>query len=210
MTGKLEFTQNWDGHNLGIDFHATWDAIRKLTGDPAKILEIGVYEGLSSCKMIEMFGARRPISITCVDAWSGPTAHDRRSDSVHEQRFDRNVAIEIGRSAHPVTLRKIKTESFLALSSLIHAGEAETFDWIYIDGSHRSEDVLFDATASFRLLKTGGVLVFDDYLWIDPLRHGGSVNDTPKAAIDAFVNIHYDRLRIFSGAGLWQLYLTKI
>lgn len=210
MSGEFQFTQTWDGRGVGVDFHATWNAIRNLCGDPGNILEIGVYEGLSTCKMIEMFAARRPISITCIDAWSGPTVHDARSDTVHERRFDHNVALAIERAGHAVNLRKIKAESDLALSSLIHAGESEAFDWIYVDGSHRSEDVLFDASASFRLLRSGGILVFDDYLWTDPLDRGGSVNDTPKAAIDAFVNIHYDRLRIFQGAGLWQLYLRKL
>jgi predicted O-methyltransferase YrrM len=40
----------------------------------------------------------------------------------------------------------------------------ESFDIIYIDGSHDAADVLEDAILSWRLLKDGGVLIFDDYL----------------------------------------------
>lgn len=37
------------------------------------------------------------------------------------------------------------------------------FDWIYIDGLHDYQGVLNDFEASWRLLKPGGVMVFDDY-----------------------------------------------
>ena len=41
----------------------------------------------------------------------------------------------------------------------------ETYDIIYIDGSHATSDVLEDAVLSYRLLKPGGLLIFDDYHW---------------------------------------------
>lgn len=37
------------------------------------------------------------------------------------------------------------------------------YDIIYIDGSHVNKDVLEDAIIAMRLLKEGGVLIFDDY-----------------------------------------------
>jgi hypothetical protein len=33
------------------------------------------------------------------------------------------------------------------------------------DGSHRARDVLEDAVLSWPLLKVGGIMLFDDYLW---------------------------------------------
>lgn len=39
----------------------------------------------------------------------------------------------------------------------------ERFDFIYVDGSHRSPDVIYDAILSFGLLKKGGIMIFDDY-----------------------------------------------
>jgi predicted O-methyltransferase YrrM len=36
------------------------------------------------------------------------------------------------------------------------------YDLIYIDGSHFPADVLEDAVLSWRLLKPGGMLIFDD------------------------------------------------
>jgi predicted O-methyltransferase YrrM len=43
--------------------------------------------------------------------------------------------------------------------------EYETFDFIYIDGSHRREDVYSDSKYAYRLLKMGGIIAFDDYFW---------------------------------------------
>ena len=48
----------------------------------------------------------------------------------------------------------------------------ESFDIIYIDGSHAVNDVLEDAVLSFRLLKPEGILIFDDYRWVGALVRG--------------------------------------
>jgi predicted O-methyltransferase YrrM len=60
------------------------------------------------------------------------------------------------------------------------------YDIIYIDGSHDRPDVLEDAVLCWRLLKEGGIMIFDDYRY---LGRRGSDNKvvSPKAAIDAFV-----------------------
>jgi hypothetical protein len=41
----------------------------------------------------------------------------------------------------------------------------ESFDYIFIDGSHFADDVMLDAVMAWQLLRKDGVLVFDDYLW---------------------------------------------
>ena len=39
------------------------------------------------------------------------------------------------------------------------------FDLIYIDGDHSSEQVKIDLVNSWKVLKNGGFLVLDDYMW---------------------------------------------
>lgn len=39
------------------------------------------------------------------------------------------------------------------------------FDFYYVDGSHVAPDVMADAVLGWRLLKPGGIMVFDDYEW---------------------------------------------
>ena len=41
----------------------------------------------------------------------------------------------------------------------------ELFDIIYIDGGHDRIDVISDGKNSFKILKRGGILIFDDFLY---------------------------------------------
>jgi predicted O-methyltransferase YrrM len=87
----------------------------------------------------------------------------------------------------------------------------ESFDIVYIDGSHATADVLEDAVLSYRLLKPGGVLIFDDYRGAGALGQGpltrDKTSDFPKAAIDRFVQCFEDSLRVMHNS--YQLILKK-
>ena len=41
----------------------------------------------------------------------------------------------------------------------------KNFDLIYIDGDHSSHQVKIDINNSWNLLKPGGFLILDDYMW---------------------------------------------
>jgi hypothetical protein len=79
----------------------------------------------------------------------------------------------------------------------------ESYDIIYIDGSHEADDVLEDAVLSHRLLKKGGVLIFDDYLW----QLEGASNVRPKPAIDVFYAFFKDDYDVVHNG--YQLLLKK-
>ena len=69
---------------------------------------------------------------------------------------------------------------------------AQFYDIIYVDGSHSADDVLEDAVLSWRLLKDGGLLIFDDYelpILVSP-------RDRPKPAITAFVRCYRRELKV--------------
>ncbi len=127
MTGTREeprFSQIWDGKELGIDLPRVWDQVRIVSRNPGKILEVGSFEGFSACKMIELFSPYNPIDLTCVDTWEGVIRHDERVGGDHEVSFHRNLEIARRDTPHPVTLRTLKMDSFLALSSLICQGKS--------------------------------------------------------------------------------------
>lgn len=63
--------------------------------------------------------------------------------------------------------------------------QPNSVDAIYIDGSHEGQDVMANAVMSWRLLKVGGVLLFDDYEWPGE----GRRRVLPKVAIDAFCTL---------------------
>lgn len=43
------------------------------------------------------------------------------------------------------------------------------YDMVYIDGDHSFESVLRDAEAAISRLKKGGILIFNDYTFVDPI-----------------------------------------
>ncbi len=125
------------------------------------------------------------------------------------QRFKINTAIEVKNAACPVKLVCYKEKSITALSKLIAQGMSRSFDSIYIDGSHEATDVIADAILAFELLRKGGIIAFDDYLWGGPVPQQRDLLSTPKIAIDTFTNIFFKKVAIAS-APLYQIYATKI
>ena len=75
------------------------------------------------------------------------------------------------------------------------------YSLIYIDGAHEGMNVFEDAVLSFRLLKAGGILVFDDYEWTSKNR-----TIMPKRAIDAFLAIYVHTTVLHKG---WQVFVRK-
>ena len=56
-------------------------------------------------------------------------------------------------------------------------------DFAYIDGSHRAFDCLTDAVLTWPLMKTGGIIAFDDFTFddfADPIQN-------PQRGIDGFL-----------------------
>ena len=184
----MEFTKDWFTHNI-----PTWSALLSKT-NPRRVLEVGSHEGRSACWLIE--NCPLLISLYCVDVWR---------DVAIEKRFDANTAAAlVGKDVHVV---KCKGLSALKLSELAAIAPG-SFDFIYIDGSHTAPDTLTDAVLAFQLLKVGGLLIFDDYLWFED----GHANPllSPKIGIDAFVNIFAAQVTVLMGTPLYQLYLQKV
>lgn len=176
---------------------------------PKRILEIGSYEGASSTYLIEKLCPSHAVEIHCVDTWSGGIEHAGTNMTDVEFRFDHNMAYAQSMFKDQVTLHKHKGFSDHVLTSLLAQGMQGYFDFIYVDGSHQAPDVLVDAVLSFKLLRVGGVIAFDDYLWPEALPGGLDPIRCPKLAIDAFTNIYSRKLRIIP-AHLYQFYVQKI
>jgi predicted O-methyltransferase YrrM len=80
----------------------------------------------------------------------------------------------------------------------------ETYDFIYVDGSHVAADVLTDAVLAWPLLKKRGLMAFDDYLWT----LAGAKHERPGIGIDAFRSAFAGRLAVlFEGS---QLAVAKL
>jgi len=117
-----------------------------------------------------------------------------RDDSALE-RFARNLA-KTPAGNHTLALRGPSSVSLVALSSL-QRNLLGAFDFIYIDGDHSSSQVLTDAVLAFRLLRTGGIMAFDDY--------GGPPGPTQRG-IHAFLDAFSEHIK----ETLWRRYILVI
>jgi predicted O-methyltransferase YrrM len=173
--GELSFTVDFSS------LHAVrWRIdLGSMAGKPdLSFLEIGSYEGRSACWLLTNILTHPSSALTCIDTFDFGGQFltlDQRTRDMIENRFDRNIAA-LGATAR---VRKIKQPSSLALKSL----PAESYDFIFVDGSHLAADVLTDLVSSWLLLKKGGLLTADDYLW--PTGRGV---DSPRLAIDSFLD----------------------
>ena len=141
-----------------------------------------VFEGRATLWFLQNILTHPASTLICVD--DGP--RDRFAENTKPYR-DR-IRLHVGQS------QEILRDRTFSSSRL---------DFVYIDGSHRASDVLEDAVLTFRLVKPGGVIIFDDYLWrpdLGPL-------ETPRIAIDAFLNVFRGQYRVL-GTG-YQVAIQK-
>jgi predicted O-methyltransferase YrrM len=152
-------------------------------------LEIGSFEGRSAVWTIENM-MEDGGEIVCIDTWEGGSEHTPEDMSGTEDRFHQNITLIRNRFPNRAVV-SLKSTSVEALGAAI--AHKKEFDFIYIDGSHLSKDVLTDACMSWPMLKDKGFMVFDDYMWRPP---GFTLLQRPKIAVDTFINMFEDELII--------------
>lgn len=201
-----EFTEDWFGGRKDI-----WDQLIPQI-NPSRVLEIGSFEGRSTCYLIEELSKVQPIEIHCIDSFEGGVEHQAGEAKVEmpqvEPRFRHNTGIALEKAANHVTLEVHRGYSDVELAKLLANGMQNYFDFIYVDGSHQAPDVLLDALLSFKLLRIGGLIGFDDYQWFDPLAPGDILR-SPKLAVDVFTNVYRKKVQMVQSP-IFQVYVQKV
>lgn len=198
-----EFSQDWFSHHIP-SFERILASYR-----PTRLMEIGCYEGRSTTYLIGRCAEFGPLQLHSVDTWQGSADLSAEKMAGVERRFDANVAKARSRAGTEVAFRKIREPSATALAGLI-AERAAPFDLIYVDGSHTAPDTLTDAVLAFQLLRVGGVMIFDDYLWSMEPQHAADPLNTPKFAIDTFTTAFARKVRVLPTFPNEQCYVEKI
>jgi len=130
-----------------------WEAaLEEFKGRPdLRYLEIGCYEGRSAVWMLENVLTHETSRLTCIDPYPDHIGADVK------QRFLSNVELSGARDRVDLIVGYSQEE--------LRGLPLSRFDIIYVDGDHRASAVLEDAVLSWRLLKNGGLMIFDDYGW---------------------------------------------
>jgi hypothetical protein len=174
------FTVDWFTNNL-----PTWQRllVPRLAGRPVEALEVGSYEGMSASWMLDNLLTHARSRLLCLDTFSDE-AHEvwylgkRVRNSGAFARFTDNVL-----RRYPGKARALRGDCATSLKR--PDVQSARFDFIYIDPSGHSHDMLEKAVLCFPLLKPGGVMVFDDYTY-------SKERDSrcPRLGADAFLNAY--------------------
>lgn len=144
------------------------EVFKDFIGKPARYLEIGVYEGMSGCWVLDNVLTHPESTYTGID---------QRPEEIPGP----NLKLHGWPSKR---VRYIKGSSSDVLDDLFLF--REKFEAIYVDGDHRKKQAFIDVSCCWDLLVPGGVMLVDDYLLtessLDP-----SVKFGVKPAVDRFL-----------------------
>lgn len=187
-----KFTSDWFSHHIPM-----WEMwLGGLKGLPhLDFLEIGSYEGRSSIWLLENIINKDNCSLTCIDSFFDED-YEKKNKKTLINQFLENI------QPYRKKVRVFNQESFFALISLVNSGSK--FDFIYIDGCHEAIPVLEDAVLSFKLLKPNGLMIFDDYNWIN----NKEFHEIPRMAINSFMTAYSHYIKIIYVGD--QLVIRKI
>jgi predicted O-methyltransferase YrrM len=187
---NYKFTKDWFKSDDLVQF------LPLKTQEEIHILEIGSFEGKSTIWFLENILTNDKSTITCVDPWTSYTQDENSFDSYNkidsEWNFEDNkntflYNIDLSGVSNKVIIEQGYSNEILPKFIV----DKKRYDIIFIDGNHTSPFVITDGIMSWYLLKKGGLMIFDDYLW-------GDCNSTlsPKLAVDSFVDCFKDYIEV--------------
>lgn len=187
---KYKFTEKW--FDIAIpQWNQLFPQYKKQTGKEIEsILEIGCYEGRATVWLCEnVLSKTNIIEYDIIDTFGGSieesgmkgTKNRLEEGNFIEENFRHNISFFPN-----INFNIIKGYSQNVLPTF---SSNKQYDFIYIDASHRADDTFVDAYYAHKMLKKGGIIIFDDYGWKDP--HNMHPSNSPQLGIE-FFNTMYD------------------
>ncbi len=159
-------------------------------------LEIGSHEGRSCSWLLDNILTHETSRMHCVDIFYDDGYEKKFGESL-KTRFFKNTK----KYGEKIILHEEWSFDFLTKENI----KKEKYDFIYVDGNHSAKCVIEDSVLSFRLLKSNGILIFDDYDWN---KNNLPPEKRPEIAIDAFLQIYKNLINVlYSGS---QVIIKKI
>ena len=148
-----EINTQYVGLNMLIaDLHVHYCEVGSYLQRPLKMIEIGSYMGESAM----MFATSHLFSkICCIEPFHGYEEFNDIMEYTWKQ-----VERQFQHNTHP--FESIKLYQGLSYD-LVDSFEDDTFDFVYIDGSHEYESVKRDIQLYLPKLRKGGVIAGHDY-----------------------------------------------
>ena len=174
------------------------------TGSGIRLLEIGTFVGTSLIEMLKILPEATGIAI---DQWTnydedGITCLGTQEQTGIEHVFHENMR-KAGMSSRVIALKGDSVDRLLDLIV-----EKALFDFVYVDGSHKCIDCYTDMALSWRLLKSGGTMIVDDYNYNYDRVASGLVLEYPMKGVDHFLSKYEGAYRVLDKG--YRVCLEKI
>lgn len=148
-------------------------------------VEIGSFEGRGSNIIVENLCRHSDSRLFCIDHWEDTYFQGEKSnfDSITTGQWQRFVE-NTGGNGKIIPMRGISDSQIPFL-------EDKSINFAYIDGDHTAEQVYKDGVNILPKMKSGGIIVFDDYLFSKDdivTRHG----------IDRFIKDYKEKISVIS------------
>lgn len=167
------YTVDWTSRHT-----ADWEKhLSHLKGKQAIGLEIGVFEGRSTAWFCQNVLTHEKSRLICVDTFG----HKERYGTFLKNLIELDLL-------HKVEMRRQPSEQVALPPNYL--------DFARIDGWHSADAVMMDAMLMWRSLKSGSILIFDDYHWPRPNAKVPFL--PPKPAIDSFLHIFSEKLELLT------------
>lgn len=150
-----------------------------------RFLQLGAFTGDASVWLVKNILTHASSKLIDVDTWEGS---DEEAHKSMDFRTVQEIYLSRVKSKNVIPYKE-KTVDYLI------GNQDQRFDFIYVDADHTTVGVLLDAELSWPLLKSGGIMAFDDYTWGDHY----PMHQRPKPGIDLFLLRHsgeYDVLAV--------------
>lgn len=200
---KYEFTEEWFDPMI-----PSWQQIFEMRKDKPieSVLEVGSFEGRATvflCSEILEDGTNYDV----VDTFGGSLKESGMSSAKEKleeddfiyQNFKHNI------DQHPginFNIHRGFSQNILP----VLADKKNEYDFIYIDASHEADDTFVDAYYAHKMLKEGGLLIFDDFGWKDPARPHPL--HSPELGVRMFFTMYEQQYKLL--AQHYQVYAEKI
>jgi predicted O-methyltransferase YrrM len=138
----------------------SWSTLLPKFEGPIRYLEVGSLCGVNAVYFERLFAPHPDSRLYCIDAWELLDDPKFRYKENYEQTKNyRDYCSNIVATGKAEKFVTIKGFSFNEVPKL----ENESFDVIYVDANHDTDYTLEDTLLSWRKLKSGGYMIFDDY-----------------------------------------------
>lgn len=176
-------------------------------GLPKNVLEIGTFEGRYTLWLADHYAN---LKIDTVDPFNSSVYDLEQNyfDQV-EKNWQNNLSICKNK-------KNICFHKFSSLEALNHMLKIKKqFDFVYIDGDHRSNIVSNDLELSYRMLTKNGIILIDDaHGWQSKNFNNNEIREdinlTPKPAVDDFLKKYSKNIEILNLPKHNQIAIKKI